>query len=75
MERAGQKTLNLLFPLYLLRNLSMQLSWAGGDCQGLLRALAGCQLFVVMVPNSGLIKVSARGGADHIHSRAFTVSA
>jgi hypothetical protein len=51
--------------LLVRRNLAMQLSWAGGDCEGLLRALAGYQLFAVMDPNSGLIKVTTRWGADH----------
>jgi hypothetical protein len=51
--------------LLVRRNLAMQLAWAGGDCEGLLRALAGYQLLAVMDPGSGLIKVTTRGGADH----------
>ena len=52
--------------LLVRRNLSMLLAWAGGDCgsEGLLRVLAGYQMFAVMDPNSGLIKVTIRGGAD-----------
>jgi hypothetical protein len=51
--------------LLVRRNLAMQLAWAGGDCEGMLRALAGYQLFAAFDVNSGLIKVTTRGSADH----------
>ncbi len=51
--------------LLVRRNLAMQLAWAGGDCEGLLRVLAGYKMFAAFDANSGLIKVSTRGGADH----------
>jgi hypothetical protein len=51
--------------LLVRRNLAMHLAWAGGDCEELLRALAGYQMFAALETGSGLIKVTARGSADH----------
>ena len=51
--------------LLVRRNLAMLLVWAGGDCEGLLRSLAGYQLFAFMETHSGLIAVTTGGGLEH----------